>query len=51
MLNGWVSGPWFAVAVPDSEKWRTQLEKVPDAVREKLKPDLLLVSTDGIKEI
>src|SRR5579885_1786637 len=38
----------YGLAVPDSEKWETQLRKVPARIQELLKLQLLLVSEGGV---
>jgi len=39
----------YGLAVPDTAQWKTQLNKIPDRVRNLLKLDLLLVSETGVR--
>jgi hypothetical protein len=41
----------YGLAVPDTAQWETQLNKIPDRVRDLLKLDLLLVSKSGVRQV
>jgi hypothetical protein len=41
----------YGLAVPDTEKWETQLKKIPQRVRDLLKLDLFLVSKSGARRL
>jgi hypothetical protein len=41
----------YGLAVPDSERWRKQLEKVPGRIRELLRLELWLVSEAGVRSV
>jgi hypothetical protein len=41
----------YALAVPDSDKWRRQLNKVPARIRDLLRLQLWLVSEAGVRSV
>lgn len=41
----------YALAVPDSEQWERQLQKVPTRIRDLLKLQLWLVSEAGVRSV
>jgi hypothetical protein len=41
----------YALAVPDSEQWERQLQKVPNRIRELLRLQLWLVSETGVRSM
>jgi hypothetical protein len=41
----------YGLAVPDTAQWETQLNKIPDRIRDVLKLDLLLVSEAGVRQV
>jgi hypothetical protein len=41
----------YGLAVPDNSHWETQLNKIPGRIRELLRLRLLLVSSNGVREL
>lgn len=39
----------FALAVPDSEDWTRQVQKIPERVKQVLNMDVLMVSSSGVR--
>jgi len=41
----------YGLAVPDAERWETQLNKIPHRVRDRLNLTLFLVSKEGVRQL
>lgn len=50
-MRSFDKGVAYAVAVPDEESWRRQIQKIPPAVFDRLHLRALLVSKDGVAEV